>query len=483
MEADLLTRPAGELAGLVKAGEVSSRELVEASLERIEALDGDLNAFVHLDPDGALAAADAVEASDPRPFAGVPIAIKDTAVVAGMPHRVGSDMFGDFVPGHDAFTVRRLREAGFVIVGKTSLPEFGILPVTEPRRFGPTRNPWDPERTPGGSSGGAAAAVASGMVPLAHGSDGGGSIRIPAACCGLVGLKPSRGRISRGPDQGDDLLVQDGVLTRTVAETAALLDVLAGYEPGDATWAPPHAEPFAAAAAREPGRLRIGVTTTPAIDIAALDPLSEAAVRDAADLLESLGHEVEEVDPPWAGQDLLQAFTLVFGTPVAMGMWYGGRVTGREPGPELVEPLTWAVWEAIRERNPLDYLLARTQLTAASRTIVPLWDRYDAVITPALAQRPVRIGEIDACSADPWDDFHRSGEFTPYTAVFNVTGQPAVSLPLFHGDDGLPLGVQVAGRPAGEGQLLALAAQLEAAAPWAERRPPQSARTGSRSRS
>jgi amidase len=412
----------------------------------------------------------------------VPIAIKDTAPVAGMPYRLGSDLFGDFVPGHDAFAVRRLREAGFVIVGKTSLPEFGILPVTEPRRFGPTRNPWDRELTPGGSSGGAAAAVAAGMVPLAHGSDGGGSIRIPAACCGLVGLKPGRGRISRGPEQGDDFLVQDGVLTRTVADTAALLDVLAGYERGDASWAPPPDEPFAQTAAREPGRLRIGVTTVPAID-AAVDPLCERAVRDAAALLESLGHDVEPVDPPWEGQDLLRAFTLVFGTPVALGMWFGGQVTGREPSAELVEPLTWMVWEGIRQRNPLEYLLARTRLTAASRDIVALWDDYDAVLTPALAQRPVRIGEIDSCSEDPWEDFHRSGHFTPYTALFNVTGQPAVSLPLFHGDDGLPLAVQIAGRPADEGRLLALAAQLEAASPWAHRRPAHSASTGSRSRS
>jgi len=483
MEADLLTRPAGELARLIKAGEVSSRELTESSLERIEALDGELNAFIHLDPDGALAAADAIDASDERPFAGVPVAVKDTAPVAGMPYRLGSDLFGDFVPGHDAFVVRRLREAGFVLVGKTSLPEFGILPVTEPRRFGPTRNPWDTDRTPGGSSGGAAAAVASGMVPLAHGSDGGGSIRIPAACCGLVGLKPSRGRISRGPDQGDDLLVQDGVLTRTVAETAELLDVLAGYEAGDATWAPPPAEPFAAQAAREPGRLRIGFTTASALEEAALDPLCERAVRDAAALLESLGHEIEEVDPPWRGQDLLHAFTLVFGTAVTLGMWFGGQVTGREPSPDLVEPLTWTFWEGIRERNPFDYMLARTQLTGASRAIVALWERYDAVITPALAQRPVRVGEIDPCSDEPWEDFRCSGEFTPYTAIFNVTGQPAVSLPLFHGEDGLPLAVQVAGKPAGEGELLALAAQLEAAAPWADRRPPQSASTGSRSRS
>jgi amidase len=472
MDAELLFRPAGELAALVRGGELSSRELTEATLGRIESLNGDINAFVHVDTDGALAAADAIGTGDDRPFAGVPIAVKDTAPVAGMPYTLGSDVFGDFVPPHDAFVVRRLREAGFVIVGKTNLPEFGILPVTEPRRFGPTRNPWDTERTPGGSSGGAAAAVAAGMVPLAHGSDGGGSIRIPAACCGLVGLKPSRGRVSRGPEQGDDFLVQDGVLTHTVAETAALLDVLAGYEAGDATWAPPPAEPFAAAAGREPGRLRIGVTTAAAID-APLDPLCERAVRDAAELLGSLGHEVEEVEAPWAGQTLLEVFTLVFGTPIAMGLFFGAQVTGREPAEELVEPLSWTIWNGVRERDALEYLLARTQLGVFSRGIVALWNDYDVVMTPALAQRPVRIGEIDACSDEPWEDFRRSGRFTPYTAIFNVTGQPAISLPLFHGEDGLPLSVQLAGKPAGEGELLALAAQLEAARPWAERRPEQ----------
>jgi amidase len=470
MDAEVLFRPAGELAALVRAGDVSARELAEASLARIEALQPDLNAFVHLDPDGALAAAEAIGPDDPRPFAGVPIAIKDTATVKGMPYTLGSDLFGDYVPDHDAFVVRRLRDAGFVIVGKTNLPEYGILPVTEPRRFGPTRNPWDTDRTPGGSSGGAAAAVASGMVPLAHGSDGGGSIRIPAACCGLVGLKPSRGRVSRGPDQGDDFLVQDGILTRTVAETAELLDVVAGYETGDATWVPPPPEPFADMARRDPGRLRIGVTTTSALDLR-VDPLCERAAHGAADLLASLGHHVEEIEPPWEGQDLLRVFTLVFGTPIALGMWFGGQVSGREPSEELVEPLSWAIWQGVRERHAVDYLLARTQLTAFSRAIVALWDTYDVVLTPSLAQRPVRIGELDGCSAEPWDDFRRSGEFTPYTAIFNVTGQPAISLPLFHGDDGLPSGVQLAGRPAGEGDLLALASQLEAAHPWAERRP------------
>jgi amidase len=467
---DLLFRPAGELGALVRAGQVSSTELVSASLERIEQLQPALNAFVHVDADGALAAAAAVDRDDPRPFAGVPVAIKDTTAVAGMPYTMGSDIFGDFVPGHDSFVARRIREAGFVLVGKTNMPEFGILPVSEPRRYGPARNPWDTDRTPGGSSGGSAAAVAGGMVPLAHGSDGGGSIRIPAACTGLVGLKPTRGRISRGPDLGDDFLVQDGTLTRTVAETAQMLDLLSGYEVGDATWAPSPPEPLEDAAKRDPGRLRIGYTTTAAIE-APLDPECERAALDAARLLSELGHEVEEVTAPWGDQDLLQTFVLAFGTPVAMGLHFGGLVTGREPSPELVEPLSWTMYEGIRERTALDYLLARTQLTAVSRGIVGLWETYDVVLTPALAGRPVAIGEIDACSDDPWEDFRRSGLFTPYTAIFNVTGQPAISVPLFHGDDGLPTAVQLAGRPAGEGTLLSLAAQLEAARPWADRRP------------
>jgi amidase len=467
---DPLFLPAAELARQVRTGELSSRELVEASLRRIEALDPELNAFCHVDAEPALAAADAILPGDERPFAGVPIAVKDTAPVAGMPFTMGSHIFGDFTPEHDAFLVRRLRDAGFVLVGKTNMPEFGILPVTEPRRHGPTRNPWDRERTPGGSSGGAGAAVASGMVPLAHGSDGGGSIRIPAACCGLVGLKPARGRISRGPEQGDDFLVQDGVLTRTVAETGELLDVLAGYETGDASWAIPPEEPFAQAARREPRRLRIGVTAQPAVT-APLDPLCERALREAAELLSTLGHEVEEVDAPWEGQDLLRTFTLVFGTPIAMGMAFGGMVTGREPSEDLVEPLSWAIWTGLQERSPVDYLLARTQLSAISRAIVSLWDDHDVVLTPALAERPVRLGEIDACSDDPLADFARSGVFTPYTAIFNVTGQPAISLPLLHGDDGLPVAVQLAGRPADETTLLRLAAQLEEARPWAERRP------------
>ena len=232
-----------------------------AALERIEQLQPTINAFVHIDADGALETAAEIDRDDPRPFAGVPIAMKDTTAVRGMPYTMGSDLFGDFVPGHDSYVTRRVRDAGFVIVGKTNMPEFGILPVSEPRRFGPTRNPWDTDRTPGGSSGGAAAAVAGGMVPLAHGSDGGGSIRIPAACTGLVGPEADpRPHLERSGPGRRLPRRRTASLTRTVAETAQMLDVLSGYEIGDATWAPPPSELFAEAAKRDPGHLKIGYT-------------------------------------------------------------------------------------------------------------------------------------------------------------------------------------------------------------------------------
>jgi amidase len=470
--ADVLFAPVTELAERVRSGDLSSRELVESSLERIDALNGTLNAFVHVDAEGALAAADAVRSGDERPFAGVPLAIKDLRPVQGLPMTMGSELFGDHVASHDGHVVRRFREAGFVILGITNMPELGILPVSEPRRYGPTRNPWDTERTSGGSSGGSASAVASGMVPIAHATDGGGSTRIPAACCGLVGLKTARGRISVGPDMGDHFTTVDGVVTRTVDETARLLDVLAGYELGDATWAPPPPEPFAQTAAREPGRLRIALATKAPID-APVDPLCLAGAREAAELLESLGHDVEEIDPPWVLPELLPMFTVHFGTAIALGVRYGGMLAGREPEQEDVEPLTWEMWKMSRSATALDYVTSIAQLQGFSRGLLTFLEPYDVVVTPGLAQRQVRIGEIDACSETPMEDFRRSGQFTPFTAICNVTGQPAVMLPLAQGDDGLPTGVQFMGRPAGEGQLLALAAQVEAARPWAERRPPE----------
>jgi amidase len=472
---DLLTRSALELASLIRAGEVSSREVVEASLRRIEELDPQVGAFTHVATESALAAADQVAPGDRRPFAGVPIAIKDNRAVSGMPITMCSDLFTDVVPRHDSFLVRRIRDAGFVIVGKTKLPEMGILPTTEPRRFGPARNPWDLERTPGGSSGGSAAAVAAGMVPVAHGNDGGGSTRIPAACCGLVGLKAARGRVSVGPEAGDSFLVSDGLLTRSVAESAVALDVIAGYEPGDATWAPPPAEPFGESARLPPGRLRVGLALNPPLEGAVVEPLCEQAARDSAALLEELGHEVEDITPPWSGLNLLPDFTRAFGPMVSMVTAIGGRLRRRDPTEDDVEPLTWMLWERARAEDTITFLTAEGRLQTVARSIVSSLAPFDVVVTPALARRPVPIGEIHGRGPEPWENYQRSGHFTPFTAICNVTGQPAIALPLYHGDDGLPLGVHLIGRPAREDVLLAVSSQLEQARPWAERLSPLAA--------
>jgi amidase len=473
-DSDLMFRPATELAGMVRSGEVSSRELVETSLARIEQLNPRLNAFVEIDGERALAAADAVKPGDPRPFAGVPIAIKNNTPVAGLKLTFGCSLLADHVVDFDNSVTRRFKEAGFVIVGSTTLPEYGILPTSEARLFGPTRNPWDLNRTPGGSSGGSAAAVASGMVPVAHGNDGGGSIRIPAACCGLVGLKAARGRVSMAPALGESSLAIDGVLTRTVADTAAILDVLAGYEPGDATWAPPPSEPFAVSGAREPGKLRIATTTLPPVADAVVDPVCAQAVSDAAELLRSLGHEVEEIDIPWRIDGVSELFGAVFSIHIALQIVYAGIVAGREPTADDMEPMSWAIYSMTQGLNSLQGMGLEIQLQAFTRRLVTILQPYDALLTPALAERPLPLGTLDTAAPDPMSTFTRSGLFTPFTPVFNASGQPGISLPLYQGEDGLPLGVQLVGRPAGEAALLALASQVEAASPWAERRAPVS---------
>ncbi len=468
---DLLFTPVQELAALIRGGQLSATELVSASLARIDALDPLLHAFTHVAHEPALAQAAQIRPGDPRPFCGVPIAIKDNRPVAGMPLCFGSQLFTGNVADHDAHLVRRLREAGFVVVGKTALPEAGILPTCEPRHGGATANPWALDRTPGGSSGGSAAAVAAGMVPIAHGNDGGGSIRIPAACCGLVGLRPARGRISSGPDAGHSFLVSDGVLTHTVAESAELLDLLAGYEPGDASWAPPPPVAFARAARWPPATLRVAFTTDPALAGATLDPACERAARDCALLLEQLGHEVHEIEAPWAGLDLLPDFTRAFGPLIAMMVLAGGERLRREPRAEDVEPLTWLLYERARAQDSLDYLAAQGRLERVARELVSALAPHDLVLTPALAQRPLPTGTVHGRGPDPYEHYRRSGDFTPYTAVANLTGLPAIALPLYQGDDGLPLAVQLIGRPAREDLLLAVAAQLERALPWTGRRP------------
>jgi amidase len=469
---DLLFRPTTELAELVRSGEVTSRELVEESLARIDEVDGELGAFTFTDPDGALAAADAVSSGDERPFAGVPIAIKDLGVaVAGWPLTNCSDLYEDYTPDYDSFVARRFRDAGFVFIGRTASPEFGIVPVTEPRRFGPTRNPWDPSRTPGGSSGGSGAAVAAGMVPIAHASDGGGSIRIPASCCGLVGLKASRGRISRGPEFGDSFLATDGTLCRTVAEAAATLDLIAGYEPGDATWAPPPSAPFAEAVGRDPGKLRIGFTTQPPMGIDP-DPENVRGTEEAAKLLESLGHEVTPVEYEWQTDEIMATFIDLWCAMVSLGVAFAATL-GYEIRQDKVEPLSWDLFQKGLQLPSTKYLGSLTRLQQISRELIGRWSDIDVLLTPGLGQRPVPIGTINPQRED--DPFTalipESSDFTPFTAVWNVTGQPAISLPLFHGDDGLPTSIQLVGPPVGEELLLSLASQLEAERPWSDRRP------------
>ena len=457
-----MLKPVPELAALVRGGEISAREVVGAALRRIEDLDDRIHAFVEVDAERALEAADAIEPGDERPFAGVPIAIKSNVPVAGLCMNFGSKFLSGHRPGHSAYMVRRLREAGFVIVGTTNMPEFGILPTTEPRHTGATRNPWNLDRTPGGSSGGAAAAVAAGMLPVAHGNDGGGSLRIPAACCGLVGLKPSRGRVSRGPDLGDSFLSCDGVLTRTVAETAALLDVLAGYEVGDATWAPRPTEPYVTAVRRDPGRLRVAMTAENPLGVD-VDPECVRGMHVAGELLASLGHEVEHASPSLPGGDVLNLFIRAFGPAVSLGIAYGELLAGRPPEDEELEPLSRAVYDISQDLTSVGYLGAAAQLQAVARGVVAFFAEYDLLLTPALAERPLEIGECTGYGDDPLADLARSGRFTPFTSLFNVTGQPAITVPLGFGDDGLPTAAQLVAKPLGEDTLLQVAAQMETA--------------------
>ncbi len=460
---ELVFLPAVEQARLIRTGEVSSLELVELYLERISRLDPTLNAFVTVCADEALAAARAASANGgDAPFRGVPIAIKDLTATAGIRTTYSSRAFADNVPDFDTAVVRRIREAGFVIVGKTNTPEFGTVAFTESELNGATRNPWNTELTPGGSSGGAAAAVAAGLVPIAHGTDGGGSIRIPASCCGLFGLKPSRGRVSPAPFGSLEGLSTAGPMARTVADAARLLDVLEGYEPGDASWAPPPAEPFARSTLTAPPRLRVAVAMTAPLD-RPVDSECVAAAEDAAALLAELGHEILDVSPPWETPELVSLFLTI---------WQVGPAL--YPVDEsLLTPLNRGLVEIARSTTAIDYGRAVAALQATARRVVAFWSEVDIVLTPTLALPPVPIGwqeEVDGAVPQ----LLRNVDFTPFTAIANLTGQPAMSLPLHWTSTGLPVGVQVIGPPAGDALLLQLAAQVEEARPWSHRRPPVS---------
>jgi amidase len=405
----------------------------------------------------------------------VPFLLKDFAAeLEGTPFREGTALAGDYVSTTTQELTARYIRAGFVICGKTNTPEFGILPTTEPARYGATRNPWDVTRTTGGSSGGSAAAVASGMVPVAHANDGGGSIRIPAACCGLFGLKPTRGRNSLAPQFGDVMggLVAEHVVTRSVRDSAAVLDATAGAVAGDPYAAPPLRGPsFLAATQADPAPLRIGLLTSSPTG-SAVDPECVAATEHAAALCESLGHDVEPAVLPVDGNAVIEHFINAWAAGQAWVMRDWEARIGR-PGTEAdVEPLTWALVQMGRAIDAGAYLEAVRQLQVLSRTIAGTFDAFDVLLTPTLAEPPVPLGTFDAPVDAPILALLRAGEFVPFTPVFNVTGQPAMSVPLSHSASGLPLGSHFVARLGDEETLLSLAAQLERAAPWADRRPP-----------
>lgn len=469
-DASLLLRPATELAALVRSGAVTAVEVTRLVLERAEA-QGHLGAFVDLWAEDALAEAAGIGPGDPRPFAGVPTAMKDNRAVAGRRLTLGTSLLDAPAPADHGVTAR-VKAAGFVLVGATNLPELSITPVTRGRRFGPARNPWDPGRAAGGSSGGAAVAVAAGVLPIAHGNDGGGSIRIPAAACGLVGLKPSRGRVTLGPDLGWHLLACDGMLTRTVEDAAAALDVLAGPEPGDLSPLPAPEGAFVddarrgAAGAVRP--LRIALTLDPALGHEA-SPADAAAARATAARLEALGHHVEEVAAPWRIPGLLDLFGVAFGAGIGSQVRAIGRRRGRLVEAHEVEALTWALYERALALPAVDLVLADAEVQGVARRVLTWADAFDVVLTPTLATAPPPVDALDPDGPDPMGGFDAGAVFSPYAAICNVTGQPAITLPLDvrpPGDEaaGMPVGSHLIGRPGGEAELLAVAAQLEAAA-------------------
>lgn len=453
-------------AELVRKKEVQPIELVDEAIARIERLNPTLNAVVT--PMYELARTAATGEIADGPFKGVPFLLKDIlASHAGVKMSLGSNLLKDFVPDHDSELVRRLKRAGLIIVGKTNLPEFGILPTTEPQLFGPCRNPWNTEVTTGGSSGGSAAAVASGMVPMAHANDGGGSIRIPASCCGVFGLKPTRARNPLGPDFGDVFsgLVAEHAVTRTVRDSAALLDATAGPDVGDPYWAPPFERSFLKEVETDPGILRIAFTTQPGTGAPVhIDCIK--AVEASAKLCADLGHIVEDADLNIYGEQVAVAFTV---------LWSAGCtsiIKSLGVKKDQVEPLTWALGEMGSHYDAADYVNALQTLQRVSRDVARFFLDYDVLLTPTLAEPPVVLGTFDSTPEKPLHGFHRSGSFASFTPLCNITGQPAMSVPLFWNADSLPVGSHFIGRFGDEATLFRLAAQLEKAQPWADRRPP-----------
>jgi amidase len=461
-------------AGLVAAGEVTPLELLDAAVERIERGDADLNAVVLRWFDRAREIAASAELPE-GPFQGVPFLLKNLyAGMAGTPLTNGNKALAAALPvsAADTTLVSRYRAAGLVIAGRTNSPELGSLPVTEPEAYGPTRNPWKLDRTPGGSSGGSAAAVAAGMVPIAHASDGGGSIRIPASCCGLVGLKVSQGRITMGPLRAETGLGVEHCVSRTVRDSARLLDATLGPGVGDAMAAPPPVRLYADEVGADPGALRIGLLDHHPRDEWIHDDCV-AAVRAAATLLEGLGHRVEPAAPTvLADPSFTPRFMALWATSMALGIQAFGTLLGRTLTADDVEVVNWAQAEYAHRYSAVDLATAQAECVDFRRAVQQWWaDGWDLLLTPTLGEPPVHIGEHDPQPDDPMAGMKRAMRFVPFTPPWNMSGQPAISLPLHWNADGLPIGVQLVAAYGREDLLFRVAAQLEAAHPWAERHP------------
>jgi amidase len=478
------------LAELIRRKEVTARELVDAAIARIDAVNPTINAVIHRFDERARRVADG-ELPD-GPFRGVPFLVKDLdGELEGAPCNMGSRALRKYVAPRDSELFARFRRAGVVFVGKTNTPEFGLLAITEPELHGPTRNPWNLAHVPGGSSGGSAAAVAAGIVPVAHGGDGGGSIRIPASACGLFGLKPTRGRMPLGPDvsEGWHGFVVPHVISRTVRDSAAFLDATHGRDVGAPYDAPAHAGSFLGEVGRDPPRLRVAYTTRSLLGQKTHPDCAHAA-EEAAKLLASLGHDVVDVTLPIEAEAVRLAYLTVVAACTAEAVNATERLTGRAPTAEMFEAPTWFLWQVGNALSAVELEHARGVIAGASRSMGRFFERHDALLTPTMAHPPARVGELGLKLAERAalrvlrkaapkvvlkkvlaELAEKSLEKTPNTMLFNMTGQPAMSLPLGWNSDRLPIGVQIEGRFGDEATLLRLASQLERASPWADRRP------------
>jgi amidase len=484
------------LAELVAKREVHPRELVEEAIARIERTNPRLNAVIHRMYDAARRAAEVpAVAGDSAPLRGVPFLAKDLlSMWKGEPQAGGMRLMAGWIAPHDSELTTRYRRAGLITVGKTNTPELGLLPVTEPLAFGPTRNPWDTSRTCGGSSGGAAAAVAAGFVPIAGGGDGGGSIRIPASCCGLYGLKPTRARTPIGPDLGEiwQGCAVEHVVTRSVRDSAAVLDAIHGYDPGAPYAAPPPARPFREEVAATPGRLRIAFTKRALIPTD-VHPECVRAVEDASRLLRELGHDVVEEHPDFDAAQFSIDFVHMLVGETAADVATAEAAVGRKARIGELEKETAVLARLGGAVSAAEFALASRRIHALGRKLAPFFARYDLLLTPTLAQPPIAIGALASKGAEAATLeiaqrlpigalLHKLGalhkiaanawSFAPFTAPFNATGQPAASLPLHWTPEGLPVGVQLVARFGDEATLLRVSAQVERARPWKDRRPP-----------